>query len=288
MSAAIAATCAFIIGGTFGANGALAETDSKSSALRICAAANENPYSTRNEEGFENRIAKALGEAMGKDVEFVWEEKPAIYIVRDQLDKGNCDLVIGVDTGDPRILTTAPYYRAAYVFVQRTDSPLDIKAWDSPDLAKADKIGYVPGSPAEVMMVKEGLYSKNFNYVKSLTNYKSPRNQYVRIDPALMVGNVASGKADLAIAFAPSVARYVKESGGKLKMTAVPDNNYRVDGEPVLFHFDQSMGVRKGEDKLLADVEAALKKAKPKIHDILVEEGIPVEEPTKPPSDTKS
>jgi mxaJ protein len=258
------------------------------STLRVCAGANENPYSMRNEEGFENRIAKALGEAMGKKVEFAWEEKPAIYVVRDQLDKNNCDVVIGVDTGDPRVLSTTPYYRAPYVFVTRANSPLEITAFDSPDLAEANNVGYAPGGPAEVMMVKEGLFSKNFNYVKSLTNFKSSRNQYLRIDPALMVSNVANSKSDVAIAFAPSVARYVKESDGKLKMTPVPDQNFRVDGEPVLFHFDQSMGVRKDDEKLFAEVEAALKKAKPKIDEILVEEGIPVEEPTKPPRDTKS
>ena len=262
--------------------------DDKSDVLRVCAGANENPYSMQNEEGFENRIAKALGEAMGKKVEFSWEEKPAIYVVRDQLDKNKCDLVIGVDTGDPRLLTTEPYYRAGYVFVQPAKSDLEIEAFDSPDLAKANNVGYVPGGPAEVMVVRHGLFSKNFNYVKSLTNFKSSRNQYIRIDPALMVGNVASGKSDVAIAFAPSVARYVKESDGKLKMTPVPDNNFRVDGEPVLFHFDQSMGVRKGDDKLLKEVEAALEKAKPQIIAILEEEGIPVEEPTKPSTDTKS
>lgn len=278
---AIAAACALFI------SPALAASDAKT-PLRVCAGAEENPYSMTSEKGFENRIAKALGDAMGRDVEFVWEEKPAIYVVRDQLDKKTCDVVVGVDTGDPRLLTTVPYYRAPYVFVQRADSPLKVTAFDSPDLAKADKVGYVPGGPAEVMMVKEGLFSKNFNYVKSLTNFKSSRNQYIRIDPALMVGNVVNGKADLAIAFAPSVARYVKESDGKLKMVAVPDNNYRVDGEPVLFHFDQSMGVRKGDEKLLKEIEAALQKAKPQIHTILKEEGIPVEAPTAPPSDTKS
>ncbi len=278
---AMAAALAFLVS-------PVADALAEKAPLRVCAGAKENPYSMRNEEGFENRIAKALGEAMDRKVEFVWEDKPAIYVVRDQLDKDNCDVVIGVDTGDPRVLSTTPYYRAPYVFVTRSDSPLEIAAFDSPDLAKADNVGYEPGGPAEVMMVKHRLFSKNFNYVKSLTNFKSSRNQYLRIDPALMVGNVASDKSDVAIAFAPSVARYVKESDGKLKMTAVPDNNFRTDGEPVLFHFDQSMGVRKDNEKLLEEIEAALKEAKPKIHDILVEEGIPVEEATKPPSGTKS
>ncbi len=52
----------------------------------------------------------------------------------------------------------------------------------------------------------------------------------------------------------------------------------------MLFHFDQSMGVRKDDEKLFEEIEAALEKATPQIHAILKEEGIPVEEPTKPPS----
>jgi mxaJ protein len=40
------------------------------------------------------------------------------------------------------------------------------------------------------------------------------------------------------------------------------------------------MGVRKGDEKLLQELDAALEKAKPQIHAILEEEGIPLLEPT--------
>ena len=91
------------------------------SVLRICAAANEAPYSTSNGTGFENRIAEVIAQTMNRKAEFVWSERPAIYLVRDQLDPKNCDVVIGVDSGDRRVLTTKPYYRAPYVFVERTE-----------------------------------------------------------------------------------------------------------------------------------------------------------------------
>jgi mxaJ protein len=271
---AVGAVCACLAGTAFAA------TDEP--VLRVCAGANDAPYSTSKEDGFENRIAELLGEAMGRKVEFAWEEKPAIYVVRDQLEKGNCDVLIGVDTNDQRLSTTKPYYRAPYVFVERTDSPLDITSFESPDLRKAENIGYIPGTPPEVMMVKLGLYSKNFNYVKSLTNFKSPRNQYIRIDPARMVNEVADGTADLAIIFAPEAARYVKEKDGKVKMVVVPDENERVDGEKVPFHFDQAVGVRKGDEKLLEELNAALEKVRPEILTILEEEGIPLQQPSTP------
>jgi mxaJ protein len=250
------------------------------SVLRICAAANEAPYSQSNGTGFENRIADVVAKTMGRKADFVWSERPAIYLVRDQLDPKNCDVVIGVDSNDQRVLTTKPYYRAPYVFVERADSPLDITSWDSPGIRETGKIAFAPGTPAEAMITKLDLYGRNFNYMKSLTNFKSPRNQYVRIDPARMVSEVEQGKADLAVAFAPEVARYVKESGGKVKMVVIPDDNTRVDGEKVPFHFNKSMGVRKGDEKLLEELDAAIAKAEPEIHAILGEEGIPLLKPT--------
>ena len=277
---AIGVACAGLIGTGSAANESVMPSAS-APALKICAAANEAPYSTSKGDGFENRIGEVLAAAMGRKAEFVWSDKPAIYLVRDQLETGNCDVVMGVDTGDERLLTTKPYYRAPYVFVERSGSPLDITSFDSPDLMKTGKIAYEPGTPTEVMITKLDLFNRNFNYIKSLTDYKSPRNQYVRIDPNRMVGDVANGTADLAIVFAPEVARYVKDTGGKLKMIVVPDDNKRADGEKVPFHFDQSIGVRKDDAKLLGEIDAALEKARPKIQAVLKDEGIPL---LKPPS----
>jgi mxaJ protein len=246
--------------------------------LRICAAEKEEPYSSRNGHGFENKIAELIAKGMGRKAQFVWYEKPAIYLVRDQLDQKACDVVIGLDTGDERVLTSEPYYRAPYVFIQRKDSPLDIKDWDSPDLKKAEKIGMAQDSPAQAMLEKLGLYNRNFNYMKSLIGFKSKRNQYVRVPPDKLVGDVADGKADVAIGFAPEVARYVKQRGDALKMTPIPDNATRADGERLPFHFDQSFGVRKDDAELLAEVNAALEKVRPEIEGVLKEEGIPLDE----------
>ncbi|MFN3625147.1 MAG: methanol oxidation system protein MoxJ [Hyphomicrobium sp.] len=253
------------------------------SRLRVCASEVEAPYSSRDGEGFENKIAKALADAMGRKLSMVWLNKPAIYLVRDQLDKKDCDVVIGLDTGDERVLTSKPYYRAPYVFVLRKDSPLDITSWDSPDLLKARKIGVAQDTPAQVMLEKLGLFNANFNYMKSLTGFKSKRNQYVRVDPQRYVDEVASGKADLAIVFAPEVARYAKQRGDQVKLVVVPDSATRGDGQHVPFHFDQSIGVRKDDKQLLDQVNAALEKARPEIETILKEEGIPLDAIAKTP-----
>jgi mxaJ protein len=259
---------------------ALAADDADQSAansdvLRICAAASELPFSSRDGTGFENKIATVVAEAMGRKPLFVWFSKPGIYIVRDQLEMKMCDVVMGLDTGDPRVATSKPYYRAPYVFIQRKDTKLDIKNWSSPDLAHATKIGFTPGSPAQIMLEKIGLFREHFNYMHSLTNFQDRRNKFTRIPPQRMVNEVADGTAEVAVNFAPEVARYVKASG-QVFLTVIPDDNVRADGEKVPHHFDQSMGVRKDEAALLAALDVALEKAKPKIEEILKDEGIPL------------
>jgi mxaJ protein len=252
-----------------------ANTTENTAVLRICAAADELPYSSRDGSGFENKIATAVAESMGRKPQFVWFSRPGIYLVRDQLDMKMCDLVMGMDTGDARVLTTKPYYRAPYVFIQRKDRKLDIKDWSSPDLEKAAKIGFTPGSPAQIMLEKSGLFREHFNYMHSLTNFQDRRNKFTRIPPKRMVDEVADGTAEVAVNFAPEVARYAKASG-KVMLTVIPDNNVRGDGEKVPHHFDQSVGVRKDDTALLAALDLALEKAKPKIEEILKDEGIPL------------
>jgi mxaJ protein len=245
-------------------------------SLRICASSSQPPLSMQDETGLENRIAKAVAEAMGRKAEFVFTSKPAIYLVRDFLDKGQCDVIIGLDAGDPRVLTSKPYYRTGYVFLTRADKDLDISSWSDPRIKTLGHIAVSFGSPSEVMLKEIGEYEGEMAYLYSLVNFKSPRNQYTQIDPARMVSEVASGSAGLAAAFAPDVARYVKASPTPLRMTLAADDAKRSDGQKVSQHFDQSLGVRLADKALLAELNAALDRAKPTIEQILTAEGVPL------------
>ena len=108
--------------------------DTKS--LRICAAKNQPPLSLEDGSGLENKIGVALAEAMDLKPQYVWSDRPAIYLVRDYLDKKLCDVVIGLDTGDTRVVTSSPYYRSGYVFITRADRDLDIEFWADPRVAR--------------------------------------------------------------------------------------------------------------------------------------------------------
>lgn len=243
--------------------------------LKVCAAENEMPYSNKAGEGFENKLAALLGKALERKVEMVYWTDPRYY-VRDYLDKGLCDVTLGVDAGDPRVLTTKSYYRSGYVFITREQDEMEIENWNSDALRKAKKIAFVPGTPAEVMLRAIGRYNDLFNYSQELVGYKSKRNQYVKYDHAKLVSEVASGNAEIAVLWGPAAARYVKASSTPLTMTVIPDDNRRADGQKVGHHYSTSIGVRKDKPALLAELNKALEEVEDDIEDLLEEEGMPL------------
>lgn len=257
----------------------IASVQSAQAPLKVCSAENEMPYSNKKEQGFENKIASIVAEELGRPLQYVWWKDPRYY-VRDLLDKGLCDVSIGLDSGDPRVLTTEAYYRSGYVFISRKQDQMAKKlekgGWNSEVLKKAQRIAFVPNTPVEVMMRKTGLYNSQFNYMHELVNFKSRRNQYVKYDTAKLVSEVESGNAQLAILWGPAAARYVSTASDTLEMTVIADNNQRADGQPVPHHFSTSLGVRKADQQLLTQLNQALAKRQKDIQAILKQEGIPL------------
>lgn len=247
--------------------------------LRICASNVEAPFSEKDNSGFEDRIALALAQAMGRKPVFVRTEQAGIYLVRDQLDKNNCDVVMGVDVGDERVLTTKPYYRTGYVLVTKADRNITATAWDDQQIKDQSRFAVRFYSPAETMLKRIGRFEDNAAYMYSLVNFKSRRNQWTQVPGDRIVTEVASGEADVGIAFAPEVARYVKQSPTALRMTVISNDLDRPNDTPIPMHYDQAIGVRKADTALRDELNAALDTARPQIEAILNEEGIPLLKP---------
>jgi mxaJ protein len=252
-----------------------AQANQSTEPLKVCSAENELPYSDKNGNGFENKLATLIAEGLGRPLENVWWTD-ARYFVRDLLDTKQCDVVMGVDQGDPRMSTSAPYYRSGYVFVYPADKAGTYQSWDSPALKTAHRIAFIPDTPPDVMLKKIGRWNDMFNYMHSLVDYKSRRNQYVKYDPERLVGEVISGKAEVAALWGPAAARYVKNAGKPLAMTVIPDNNTRSDGEKVPHHYSTSIGVRKDDAGLLKQIDQVLIKRGQDIEALLRQEGIPL------------
>ncbi len=258
---------------------AQAATPPDPSILRVCASEVEAPFSQKDGKGFENRIAGVLAQAMGRKAVFVWTSKPAIYQVRDQLDAKLCDVVMGVDTGDARVLSSKPYYRTSYVLVTKADRHITATDWNDPQVKALNRFVIRFYSPGETVLKRLGKYEDNAAYLYGLVNFRSPRNQYVQVPGERVVSEVANGEADIAFAFAPEVARYVKSSQVPLRMNLAGTSLTKFDGTELPLHYDQSVAVRLGDTALLAQIDAALVKARPQIDEILAEEGIPLLKP---------
>ena len=89
--------------------------------LRVCADPDYLPYSNRAGEGFENKIAGSVAQALGDTVEYTWASYRGHggfpQFLSTTLDAKKCDVVMSIPYGSREELTTRPYYISSYVFV---------------------------------------------------------------------------------------------------------------------------------------------------------------------------
>src|SRR5690348_69655 len=107
--------------------------------LRVCADPDNLPFSNRQEQGFENKIAKLIARDMHARVDYVWQRMGRGF-VREYINKGQCELLIGIPAAFPQMLTSRAYYRSTYVFIVRRDAENKPASLDDPGL-RAMKIG---------------------------------------------------------------------------------------------------------------------------------------------------
>ncbi len=244
--------------------------------LNICAGQNEMPFSNQNKEGFENAIAEVLGKGLNRKVNYVFWNDPR-YAVRDFLDKNKCDVLLGVDAGDPRVLTTRPYYKTGYVFITREDREIDISSWNDELLKGRNfRIGVMPDSPGKVMLLQINRFDDMFDYFAEVQGYQSTRNKYVRVDPSRLVTDVESKYNHAAMLWAPEAARYVRDAKVPLKMVLVKDDAKKANGQKVPMQYEVVMGVRKGDNALKDALNKVIDEKRSDIEAILKREGIPL------------
>src|ERR1043166_7174348 len=99
------------------------------SPLRVCADPNNMPFSNRNGQGFENRIAALVAHDLKRPLAYFWSPQRRGFI-RNTLNAGNCDVVVGIPAAFGPLLSTRAYYRSSYVFVSRRDRHLRIRSFD--------------------------------------------------------------------------------------------------------------------------------------------------------------
>ncbi len=101
--------------------------------LHICADPANLPFSNRQQQGFENRIAELVARDMHASLTYQWQRMGRGF-VREFLANGKCDMVVGIPTNYAQMLTTRPYYRSTYVFVSRRSARFQPASFNDPEL----------------------------------------------------------------------------------------------------------------------------------------------------------
>lgn len=231
-------------------------------ALRVCADPANSPMSSRDETGFENRIADLIAEKRGTPVRYTWFPMVTGFI-RNTLQAGRCDLVIGYAQGHELVLNTNHYYTSTHVLITR----------DSSDLAGADelsdprldgkRIGVVAGSPPATHLARRGMIglAKGYNLVVD-RRVENPAEEMLR--------DLEAGVIDAAILWGPIGGPLVKAREGMtarplLKETATPKLFYRI-----------TMGVRAGELEWKHELNSLIRRNQTEIDHILLDAGVPI------------
>ena len=117
------------------------------SEFKVCSDPDNMPYSNIRGEGFEDKIAEVIAKDLGKKLTYAYAYNRQGFL-RNTINAGRCDVIIGTTSDFDALRTSTPYYRSGHVFVWRKDSNFKITDWSSPDLRKG-VIGIVDKSPAD-------------------------------------------------------------------------------------------------------------------------------------------
>jgi mxaJ protein len=237
--------------------------------LRVCSDPNNLPFSNEARQGFENRIAELLAHDRGATVEYTWWAQRRGFI-RNTINAGACDVVMGVPTGMDMLLRSAPYYRSSYVFVSRRDRHLAVRSFDDPAL-RTLRVGVQligddgATTPPGHALARRGIVDN----VRGFPVYGDYRTDS---PPADIIRAVAAGDVDVAVAWGPMAGYWAKRSTVPLTLTPVTP---QIELPFMPFVFDIAIGVRRGDSTLRASIDSSLVRHRADIAAILDAYGVP-------------
>jgi quinoprotein dehydrogenase-associated probable ABC transporter substrate-binding protein len=238
--------------------------------LRVCADPNNLPFSNRQFEGFENRIAAIIAKDMNATLTYAWMPQRRGF-VRRTLKAGLCDLIIDLPAGYETVLSTKPYYRSTYVFVYRRDRHLDVRSFDDSRL-RGLKIGlHMAGEDGANQPPAHALARRHI--VDNIVAFKMWDVDSVESPPGRIIDAVADGAIDIAIVWGPFAGYFASRQHTELQIVPVQPS---IDPPSLPFAYDISMAVRPGQAAFKEEIEGILDRRRADIAEILAEYGVPL------------
>jgi quinoprotein dehydrogenase-associated probable ABC transporter substrate-binding protein len=231
--------------------------------LRVCADPNNLPFSNDKGEGFENKLAELFAAKLGKTLSYTYYPG-ATGFVRMTLGSYRCDVIMGFPQGSDLVQGTNPYYRTAYAFVAKSDSPLAGVQTLEDERLKDKRIGLVAGTPPATYLVADGLmpHAKSYPLVVD-TRYDS--------SPLAMMKDINAAEIDAGVLWGPIAGYYASHANPPLHMTLLLNEK----GGP---HLDYRivMGVRPSDQNWKRQLNQLIAENQPAINKILLDYGVPI------------
>jgi len=228
-------------------------------SLRVCAEPDNLPLSNEREGGFENRIARVVADELHATLVYEWQPQRRGF-VRKTIGADLCDVWLGVPVGFERMLTTRPYYRSGYVFLNRADAHEPLTSFVDARLAKL-RIGVqligddLAASPPALALARAGATANVVGYPVYGEGSAAER----------ISADLAAGRLDAALVWGPQAGYFADHAPLRLALArAVPP-----EGFDLPFEFAIAMGVKKSDATLRDDLDLALERRAHEIDAIL-------------------
>ena len=260
------------------ANTALAEVDEK--FLKVCADPYMLPFSNKDGEGYENKIAELFSEKLGKELKYTFFPQRIGFIrntLKAESEEGlgyKCDLVVSVPENFELAATTDPYFTSAYVLVYAKGRNLDSITEPSQldafvnEQGNKIKLGLSDRGPAQQWVFENNLIGTIAPYQAQPGNVKeNPGKKFI--------DDIVSGKIDVAIVWGPTAGYFAKEYADEVELVLLPLQDDPSKPE-MRFTYSFSMAVRYGENEWKEQVNQLIKENKDDIREILIGYGVPL------------
>jgi quinoprotein dehydrogenase-associated probable ABC transporter substrate-binding protein len=242
---------------------------SAAAPLRVCADPNNLPYSNKQEQGFENKLAGMFAKDFGTRVVYTWYPQRGNFF-KKTLGAGVCDVVMGVPAGFREADETRPYYRSSYVFVSRRDRSLHIRSFDDPRLRNF-RIGvHVLGDSDRSLPPVRALLNRGI--VRNLVAFNIFGSLGETNPSADLIEAVVHKRVDIAVAWGPLAEYFGKRSAVPLDVTPIAAD---ASDANLPLSFEIAIGVRHGAHSLKQKLDAELERRQPEIRALLLSYGIP-------------
>lgn len=258
----------------------LAADDETGKVLKVCADPYMLPFSNKDEQGYENRIAGLFAKKLGMQLTYEWFPQRLGFIrntLRKEIGSSGeyaCDLVITAPEKFDLAATTEPYYTTSYMLVYVKGRGLD-EVTDPQTLGKFMeekkpdlKFGLSDQGPAQLWAFYQGL-------IGNVVPYQGQPGDPTVSPGQRMIEELIAGNIDTTVIWGPTAGYYAHQYRDRAELVLLPMKDDPNNPE-MKFVYSMAMAVRFGEKEWKETVNTLIRENKPEIEKILSEFYVPL------------